>query len=89
MDSPLFRFTLHNGQFFGEYRLKNQTWKLNGIKIGFGDLRQEDIDRIQKCLTDDETFEGFNEHHGTEFQQFSNPMIIITSHEIAYPTRVR
>ena len=81
------RFGLRNGMFFATYRLKNQIWKLDGFEFGFGDLREEDIFRIQYELVTGEVFEGFNEHHGSDFQQRKNPMIIIKHHHVKYPTR--
>lgn len=76
------RFGLHDGQFFGYYRYKNLWWWLNGKEIGYGDLREEDIQRISQRLSDGEEFVGWNEHHQTRFQQTRFPMIRILPGEV-------
>lgn len=78
------RFALRNGQFFGHYRYKNLQWELNGQFFGFGDLRDQDIIRIQEELAPDETFIGWNEHHGTDWQQTEVPMVLITNTNIMF-----
>lgn len=83
------RFGLRHGQLWAEYKLKNQQWFLNGKKIGFGDLRTSDILRISNTLEEGEVFEGFNEHHGGQFQQRENPMVTIKLHNIDFPNPVR
>jgi hypothetical protein len=79
------RFGLVNGQFFSTYHFKNLHWYLNGKKIGYGDLRDEDIMKIHVTITEGETFEGFNVFHGSEYQRRSNPVVVITSGTIEYP----
>lgn len=53
------RFDVTNGQFFGEYRFKNLNWYLgDGIMtpaekdewFNYGDIREEDIPRVQALL---------------------------------------
>lgn len=83
------RFGLHDGQFFGHYRYKNLQWFSDGTYIGYGDLRNEDIDRIQQNLHDGEVFEGFNEHHGTEWQQTSTPMVRITTDRVMHRAEIQ
>jgi len=71
------RFELNHGQFFAYYLYKNLQWYLNKQPIGFGDLREEDIGRIAKKLHGKEEFVGWNEHHGTDWQQTNTPMVRI------------
>jgi hypothetical protein len=73
------RFNLKNGQFFAFYLYKNLQWFLNGTYVGFGDLREQDVLNISLLLEDGEEFVGWNEHHGTQFQQTDTPMIRITN----------
>jgi hypothetical protein len=81
------RFQLNSGQFFGLYLFKNLWWVLNDITIGYGDLRAKDLDNIQMHLVDGEIFLGWNEHHGSDFQQTSYPTVQITKDKISYPRR--
>lgn len=74
----LVRFGLTDGQFFGVHRYKNLHWFVNDFQFGYGDLKTEHIKVISKELNDGEEFLGWNEHHGTEFQQTDEPMIRIT-----------
>lgn len=76
------RFELFNGQFFAWYRYKNLQWFLDGVYIGFGDLRDEDILRIAVTLEDGEVFVGWNEHHGSPVQQTNTPMVRISNQHI-------
>jgi hypothetical protein len=76
------RFELRDGQFFGRYLYKNQQWYLNGTYVGFGDLRDDDVLRIATELDDGEEFVGWNEHHGTQWQQTDTPFIRITNQNI-------
>lgn len=78
------RFVLKNGQFFAYYRYKNLQWELNGEFFGYGDLRDDDLIRIQEELSEYETFKGWNEHHGTEWQQTDIPMVVITHDDIKF-----
>jgi len=78
------RFRLSQGQFFHNPNQKNRWWELDGEFFGFGDLTSEDIFRIQRQLTEDEIFQGWNEHHGTPMQQSPVPMIRITKHDIVF-----
>lgn len=66
------RFGLRDGQFFAEYRYKNLHWVLCRRRFvhgqgripypfGFGDLRDEDIERIVAGLGPQERFEGWHE----------------------------
>ena len=75
----LSKFRLLNGQFFAFYAYKNLQWFLDGCYIGFGDLRDEDILFIQTQLEDGQEFVGWNEHHGTQWQQTKTPMVRITN----------
>lgn len=81
------RFMLNDGQVFSDYLFKNLWWSLNNINIGYGDLRQQDCERIQKLLQDDEIFRGWNEHQGTTNQQTTKPMVRITKAVIGFPHR--
>ena len=81
------RFGMHHGQFFGEYMFKNLHWVLDGNVIGFGDLRQVDISALLNNLKPGEVFEGFNEHHGSQFQQTDHAMVKITDGVISFPVR--
>lgn len=81
------RFGLNHQQFFAEFKHKNLFWVLDGQTIGFGDLRQEDIELIQLQLREDEEFLGYNEHHATTWQQTPHAVIRITHDEITYPQR--
>lgn len=83
------RFGLKDGQFFAVNRKKNLQWVLNEEPFGFGDLRDEDIQRIQGDLSKGEIFKGFNEHHGTEFQQRKNPVVIIVADGHSFPDPIR
>lgn len=78
------RFGLSQGQFFATYQCKNLWWELDGGIFGFGDLTSEDVFRIQRALKEDETFLGWNEHHGTQFQQRKSPMIRIKTDDITF-----
>ena len=78
------RFRLTQGQFFATYQCKNNWWELDGEFFGFGDLTSEDVFRIQRQLTEDEVFQGWNEHHGTPMQQSPVPMIRISKHDIVF-----
>lgn len=82
MEDMLKRFNLRNGQFFAYYAYKNLQWFLNGVHIGFGDLRDDDILHIAVTLEDGEEFVGWNEHHGTQWQQTDLPMLKIASMDI-------
>jgi hypothetical protein len=73
------RFFLNNGQFFAYNSRKNLWWYLNGERFGFGDLREKDILLIRLLIEPGEVFEGFNEHHLTEWMQRESPMIRITA----------
>lgn len=86
-------FNLRDGQFFGEYRYKNLHWFIQHhdqqpILMGFGDLRDEDILFIAENIADGVEFVGWNEHHGTEFQQTKTPMIRITSTDIKFRQQI-
>jgi len=81
------RFGLTSGQFFAEYAHKNLWLVLDGVTIGFGDLRDSDIERVQKELQDGEVFIGWHESHETQFQQTKDPIVRITKNSITYPHR--
>jgi hypothetical protein len=83
------RFGLFDGQFYVYQEHENLQWFLNGERFGFGDLTSEQVHTIQESLNEGEVFEGFNEHHGTEFQQTDHAIICITHDEIHYPSRER
>jgi len=78
------RFGLHDGQFFGGYKYKNLWWTLNGVDIGFGDLRSYDIVCISVLLKEDEKFVGWHESRGMPHQQTEHPMVIIENKRITY-----
>lgn len=80
------RFGLTNGQYFAEYRFKNLWWVLNGVTIGYGDLRDEDLKRIHSALEPTDVFLGWNEHHGTQFQQLDLPVVWINHDKIRFYT---
>lgn len=82
------RFHLSDGQFFAISRVKNQRWFLNGNEFGFGDLHDENIHFIGIVIEPGEVFEGFNEHHMSEFMQRESPMIRIDSGGVTFPDRV-
>lgn len=79
------RFDIYNGQFFAYYAYKNLQWFLNERRIGFGDLREIDILNIMDRLEDGEEFVGWNEHHGSQWQQRDTPMIVIRKGEVFKP----
>ena len=81
------RLGLRDGQFFAYFINKNLIWTLNGERFGFGDIRIEDVGRIREGLNENEVFEGWNEHHGTRWQQTDVPMVRITSELVTYPHR--
>lgn len=84
----LTRFGIANGQVRDPARFTNLAWYLNDEKFGFGDMSQEDIDRIAELLDPGEVFRGFNEHHMSRQMQRQSPMVEIdcTTH-ISYPER--
>lgn len=73
----LMRFGLRDGQFFAYFKHSNLHWFLNDKEFGYGDLRDEDIVRIAEELKPGEEFIGWNEHHGSRFQQTNTPIIRI------------
>lgn len=79
------RFGLHHGQFFAENLYNNLFWVLDGETIGYGDIRMQDLAQILNNLKAGEVFEGFNEHHGSEFQQTEHAMIKVTDGVISFP----
>jgi hypothetical protein len=78
------RFGIFNGQFFATYRYKNLWWFLDKRPIGFGDLRDQDISKIQEELVEGEEFVGWNEHHNSHFHQTDTPMIRISPGEVLH-----
>jgi len=78
------RFGLTDGQFFAEYRYKNLWWTLDGVDIGFGDLRSYDIVCISVMLNDDEKFVGWHESRGMPVKQTEHPMVIIEHNRITH-----
>ncbi|MCA9367098.1 hypothetical protein KC887_02395 [Candidatus Kaiserbacteria bacterium] len=76
------RFGLMNGQFYAYYRYKNLRWFLNDTEFGYGDLTDNQILNISENLGEGEVFRGYNEHHGTRFQQTHLPYLEITKDEI-------
>lgn len=81
------RFGLNDGQFYGVWTFKNLWWTLDGVSIGYGDLTDAQIRHIQDNLREGETFRGFNEHHGTRWQQTELPILHITKDRVAFPHR--
>jgi hypothetical protein len=71
------RFGLRDAQFFARYIYKNLWWEVDGKFFGFGDITSADVFRIQNRLDNGEIFQGWNEHHGTDWQQTNVPMIRI------------
>lgn len=80
-----FRFGLMHGQFFAENIYKNLFWVLDGKTIGYGDLRAQDLTLILDNLKPGEVFEGFNEHHGSQWQQTPHAMVKIADGVISFP----
>lgn len=79
------KFGLSHGQFFAHYKYKNLWWHLNGVEIGYGDLREEDIERIQENLVPGDEFCGFHEMHGTEWAPRDGlPMVIINHNGVVH-----
>lgn len=72
------RFGLTDAQIVDVYVYKNLWWELDGEFFGYGDLSAGDIQKIQTRLEDGEVFQGWNEHHKSEWQQTDYPMIRIT-----------
>ena len=79
------RFEMLHGQFFADQLYRNVFWVINGTTMGYGDLRAQDIIALTKGLKEDEVFEGFNEHHGSQFQQTDYAMIKIENGVISFP----
>lgn len=65
---------------------KNQWWTLtiDGERwvFGYADLSHDDIFKIAAKLADNEEFRGYNEHHGTEWQQRDEPMVAFTNRDL-------
>lgn len=89
---------LVDGQMREPYIHKNLWWSfdLGETSFGYGDLDQDDLDRILEWVKehDDRTrplvFTGWNEHHDTEWQQTPVPMIRITAlYGIVFPNTER
>lgn len=85
-DDLLKRFGLSNGQMRTPYAHKNLKWEFNGEMFAWGDLDAYDIARIQKHL-EGGTFVGWNEHHGSRWQQCEEPIIVIAEKLIHYPRK--
>lgn len=85
------RFGLRDGQMRppGPAFQKNRHWHVEGedFSFGYGDLSQEDLERIQATLDDHEVFLGWNEHHGSNIQQTDFPMVRVTNQDISFPHR--
>lgn len=81
------RFGLRDGQLFASPLKKNLHWEINGEFFGFGDLRHEDVERIQAGLSDREVFQGWNEHHFTQWKHRDTAIILITKDEISFLPR--
>ena len=71
------RFELSDGQIRGDDGYRNLWWELNGMFFGFGDISRTDILNIAAKLAPDDIFQGWNQHHGSEFQQTTVPMVRI------------
>lgn len=76
------RFGLSNGQFYATYVYKNLWWEFNGDFFGFGDITADQVFHIQNRLDKGDVFQGWNEHHRTEWQQTDVPMIRIKKNDI-------
>ncbi len=83
----LSRFYLVHGQFFAYNVVNNVQWFLNDLEIGFGDLREKDIENVRRMIEPGEVFEGYHEAHGTNYQQQENPRIRIDSGGVTFPKR--
>jgi hypothetical protein len=76
------RLGLPNGVVRSRYTYKNLWWELNGVFFGYGDLDSADILCIKRNLRAYETFQGWNEHHMSRWQQTTVPMIRIKRDDI-------
>ena len=71
------RFNFNLGLFLGALLYKNLWWELDGKFFAYGDLATSHVFMIQNRLNNEEIFQGWDEQHGTEFQQTNVPMIRI------------
>ena len=86
---------LRNGQMRDPYDLHNLYWSFEGshVAFGYGDLITYDYERILSYLSHpsheaDIVFLGWNEHHGTRWEQTIYPMVRISVKDgITYPHR--
>lgn len=75
---------LSDGQMRVSPYYKNLWWSFDHDRaaFGYGDLSLADVERIYEWIKRPEnrnkTFTGWNEHHGTEWQQMSHPMLRIS-----------
>ena len=95
-------FGVWNGQFFAEYRFKNLNWYL-GKKIPikfeecewfcYGDVRHDDIARVQSLLKSDELLFlgwkelGANQEWDSVFRDGEGPWVIITNPSVLLDIR--
>lgn len=85
------------GQMRSPYVYKNLWWTFEGDPEGeawgYGDLDPDDLRRILEWIehpshAQDKVFVGWNEHHGTEWQQTPHPMVRISIEKaIEFPHR--
>jgi len=83
------RFGVIDGHFFSYWFYKNLRLHFGDEEFCFTDLRLEDIERIQAELKPGETITGWNEHHGTRFQQGNTPMVVITHDRVKNRAELR
>lgn len=81
------------GQMRVPYDKKNLYWTFEGshIAFGYGDLDKADYDNIRAYLSHPSheaeiVFLGWNEHHGTQWEQTAFPIVRITAKDgVSYP----
>ena len=83
-DAPAWRerFELTDCQIAHTPVYRNLWWELDGHFFGYGDLSAGDIFKIRKRLRDDEVFQGWNEHHQSNWHSSVGPMIRIKKDDI-------
>lgn len=95
------RFSVHNGQFWGHYRFKNLNWYLgkdhgptdNEEWFCYGDVRDEDVSRLQELLVDNEILTlgwkdlGANQKYHDMFGDGGGIWLVITKEGVQYDKR--
>lgn len=78
------QFGFKTSQIRSGYVYKNLWWSFDydRTSFGYGDLNQGDLHNIYKWLSKPENqtkvFTGWNEHHGSDWQQTDVPMVRIS-----------